>query len=310
MIEIKNVSKSFEKNEVLKELSLTIKKGSIFGLVGINGAGKSTLLRMISGVYSCDNGEILIDGEEVYENPKVKGKIFFLPDDPYYSYNLTGYDLKNIYQSYYDLDEAVLSYHLNQFNLDISRPIHNYSKGMKRQLFVSLAISCRPEYMLLDEAFDGLDPLARLHFKRALIELSTNYGTTVIISSHALRELEDICDSYGLIDHKKILSTGEIDSILSSMFKFQLAFNKEVNELNFKDFDIRSYKVEGRLIKIAIKGEKEKFLKHIEKFDPNFIDEINVSFEDLFIQEVEKRGYLKWDTLNITIKECLCPLFF
>lgn len=295
MIEIKNVSKSFEENEVLKDLNLTIKKGSIFGLVGINGAGKSTLLRMISGVYSCDSGFITVDGEEVFENIKAKSKIFFLPDDPYYSYNLTGLDLKNLYKGYYGLDEEVLYHHLNQFKLDISKPMHNYSKGMKRQLFVSLAISCKPDYMLLDEAFDGLDPLARLHFKRALIELSANHNTTVIISSHALRELEDICDSYGLIDHKTIVSEGEIDSILSNMYKFQLAFNKLIKEEDFKEFDVRSYKEEGRLIKVAIKGDKEKFLEYIKKFEPIFVDEINVSFEDLFIQEVEKRGYLKWD---------------
>lgn len=295
MIEIKNVNKSFGKNEVLKDLSLTIKKGSIFGLVGINGAGKSTLLRMISGVYSCDSGTITVGGEEIFENPQAKKKVFFLPDDPYYAFNLTGVDLKNLYKGYYNLDEEVLDYHLNQFKLDITKPIHNYSKGMKRQLFVSLAISCKPEYMLLDEAFDGLDPLARLHFKRALIELSTTNNTTVIISSHALRELEDICDSYGLIDHKTIVSEGEIDSILSSMYKFQLAFNRPIKEEDFKEFDVRSYKEEGRLIKVAIKGDKEKFLKYIKKFEPIFVDEINVSFEDLFIQEVEKRGYLKWD---------------
>ena len=142
---------------------------------------------------------------------------------------------------------------------------------MKRQLFVSLAISCKPEYMLLDEAFDGLDPLARLHFKRALIELSTTNNTTVIISSHALRELEDICDSYGLIDHKTIVSEGEIDSILSSMYKFQLAFNRPIKEEDFKEFDVRSYKEEGRLIKVAIKGDKEKFLKYIKKFEQSLL---------------------------------------
>lgn len=293
MIEIKNVSKSFGSNLVLKDLSLTIKKGSIFGLVGINGAGKSTLLRMISGVYEPNTGEIIIEGEPVFENSKAKAKIFFLPDDPYYSYNLTGIDLKNLYQSYYDLDEAVLYKHLDTFKLDITKSIHNYSKGMKRQLFISLAIACRPDYMLLDEAFDGLDPLARLHFKRAIIELSTTYQSTIIISSHALRELEDICDSYGLIDHQMIVSEGEIDSILSDMHKFQLAFNKDVNREDFSDFDVRSFSKEGKLIKVAIKGDKVAFLNHIKAYEPIFIDEINVSFEDLFIQEVEARGYLK-----------------
>ena len=293
VIEIRNVYKSFGSNNVLNDLSLTIKKGSIFGLVGINGAGKSTLLRLISGVYRCDQGSIHIEGERVFENKHIKEKIFFLPDDPYYAYNLTGLELKNLYGSYYDLDEALLYKHLDTFKLDIQKPIHNYSKGMKRQLFISLAIACKPQYILLDEAFDGLDPLARLHFKRAIIELSTNHQSTIIISSHALRELEDICDSYGLIDHQTIVSKGEIASILSNMYKFQVAFKKEVSRKDFKDFDVKSYSVEGKIIKIAIKGNKDTFLKYIESFDPILIDEINVSFEDLFIQEVEARGYLK-----------------
>ncbi|MFA5720264.1 MAG: ABC transporter ATP-binding protein [Acholeplasmataceae bacterium] len=293
MIEIRNVYKSFGSNNVLNDLSLTIKKGSIFGLVGINGAGKSTLLRLISGVYRCDQGSIHIEGERVFENKHIKEKIFFLPDDPYYAYNLTGLELKNLYGSYYDLDEALLYKHLDTFKLDIQKPIHNYSKGMKRQLFISLAIACKPQYILLDEVFDGLDPLARLHFKRAIIELSTNHQSTIIISSHALRELEDICDSYGLIDHQTIVSEGEIASILSDMYKFQVAFKKEVSRKDFKDFDVKSYSVEGKIIKIAIKGNKDTFLKYIESFDPILIDEINVSFEDLFIKEVEARGYLK-----------------
>src|SRR5690554_1729441 len=223
MIEIKNVFKSFGENEVLNDLSLTIKKGSIFGLVGINGAGKSTLLRMISGVYNVCSGNILIEGEEVYENPSAKRKIFFLPDDPYFSYRLTGDELKDLYKSYYNFNDDTFYKHLTTFKLDSKKPIHNYSKGMKRQIFISLAIACEPEYILLDEAFDGLDPLARLHFKRALIELSTNNNTTVIISSHALRELEDICDSYGLIDHNTIISEGEIDNALNNMNKYQFA---------------------------------------------------------------------------------------
>lgn len=293
MIEINSVHKAFGPNTVLHDLTLTIKKGSIFGLVGINGAGKSTLLRMISGVYRCDQGSILIEGEPVFENKTVKQKLFFLPDDPYYLYNLTGLDLMNLYSSYYDLDEDVLYRHLNTFKLAIDKPIHNYSKGMKRQLFISLAIACKPEYMLLDEAFDGLDPLARLHFKRAIIELSSTHQTTIIISSHALRELEDICDSYGLIDHQTIVSEGEITSILSDMHKFQVAFNQPITRQDFVDFDVKSYVEEGRLIKIAIKGSKDAFLQHITQFEPIFIDEIQVSFEDLFIQEVESRGYLK-----------------
>lgn len=296
MIEIKNVFKSFGENEVLNDLSLTIKKGSIFGLVGINGAGKSTLLRMISGVYNVCSGNILIEGEEVYENPSAKRKIFFLPDDPYFSYRLTGDELKDLYKSYYNFNEDTFYKHLNTFKLDSKKPIHNYSKGMKRQIFISLAIACEPEYILLDEAFDGLDPLARLHFKRALIELSTNNNTTVIISSHALRELEDICDSYGLIDHNTIISEGEINNALTNMHKYQFATNSNITKEMIKSVEVMSIQKEGRLYKVTFKGNENLFLEEINKLNPIFIDKVFVSFEDLFIEEVEARGYLKWNT--------------
>src|SRR5690606_37031898 len=234
MIEIKNVFKQFGDKQVLKDISLTIKKGSIFGLVGINGAGKSTLLRMMSGVYKPTSGQILIEGSEVFDNPKVKSKVFFLADDPYFSFRLTGEELKNLFESFYHFNEDAYYEHLTRFKLDPNKPIHNYSKGMKRQLFIALAIASEPEYILLDEAFDGLDPLARLHFKRALIDLSTNKNTTIIISSHALRELEDIFDSYGIIDHTTIMSAGSIDNALSNMHKYQFATELVLTKESFE----------------------------------------------------------------------------
>lgn len=293
MIKFQNVSKSFGTNLVLDDFNLEINKGSIFGLVGINGAGKSTMLRILTGIYSTDKGSVTIGGEEVHENPKVKGKIFFLPDDPYYSYNLTGEDLKNLYKSFYELDEETFYKHLKVFKLDSNKSIHNFSKGMKRQLFMSLALSLNPEYMFLDEAFDGLDPLARLYFKKALIELSSRKNTTIIISSHALRELEDICDSYGLIDHKTIIDSGDLNESLASIFKYQISLTDFLSKEMIKSVNIINYETEGKLIKVTFKGDEDKFLKEINKYKPIFIDKITVSFEDLFMEEVESRGYLK-----------------
>lgn len=304
MIEIKNVFKQFGDKHVLNDISLTIKKGSIFGLVGINGAGKSTLLRMISGVYDTTSGEVLVEGEKIFENPKAKNKIFFLADEPYFSFRLTGEELKNLYKSFYNFNETVFYEHLNKFKLNPSNPIHNYSKGMKRQLFIALAIAAEPEYILLDEAFDGLDPLARLHFKRALIELSTNKNTTIIISSHALRELEDICDAYGIIDHTSIISSGSIDHALSNMHKYQFATEKILSEKSFSLIHVMSLKKEGRLYRITFKGNEAEFLKEVENYKPLFIDKMYVSFEDLFIEEIESRGYLKWDISNLILSKC------
>lgn len=294
MIEIKNVSKSFNNNLVLKNFNLNIEKGSIFGLIGINGAGKSTLLRILAGIYNVDSGSITINNNNIYNNKKIKKDIFFLPDDPYYSINLTGEDLKNIYKSYYNFDEDKFYNHLKNFNLKSTDKINDFSKGMKRQLFISLAISCNPKYILLDEAFDGLDPLARLYFKRELIKLVDEFNTTVIISSHALRELEDICDSYGLIDNKEIISSGDLNTSLESLYKYRMAYeNDVVNEGDFKDFDIINFKKDGKLIYITFKGNEKHFIEKTKKLNCIYLEKVPQNFEDLFIEEVKSRGYLK-----------------
>ena len=292
MIEIKNLYKNFKDKEVLKDVSLTIEDGKVFGLVGINGAGKSTLLRTICGVYQADSGDILIDGENVYENEKVKKNIFFLPDDPYYNNNTTPNSLKDIYKVFYNLDEEKYYQYINLFKIPLNKSMNKFSKGMKRQVFISLALSIKPKYLLLDEAFDGLDPLARLTFKRALIDLIDEGNSTVIISSHSLRELEDICDSYGLLDNKNIASSGEISEAIESVHKYQVAF-KEIMEASDFDFEFKSFSKDGRIIKFVVNENYEEFSKLISKYNPLIIDEIPIDFEELFIIEVESRGYLK-----------------
>lgn len=291
MIEIKNLNKSFSDKKVLKDINLTINTGKVFGLIGINGAGKSTLLRLISGVYKADSGSILINGEEVYENEKIKKEIFFLPDEPYYGLNTTPYNLKDIYQVFYDLDEQLYLNYIDLFKIPLKKPMNKFSKGMKRQVFISLALSIKPKYLLLDEAFDGLDPLARLTFKRALIELIEEKNSTIIISSHSLRELEDICDSYALLDNQSIISSGDIQESLNKYHKYQIAFEKVFTKENF-DIDFISYSQDGRIMKVVVKEEYEQFKNKIEKYNPLLIDEIPIDFEELFMIEVESRGYL------------------
>lgn len=292
MIEIKEVCKSFKDKEVLKNINLTIPEGKVFGLVGINGAGKSTLLRLISGVYKTTSGEILIDGQNVYENEIVKKDIFFLPDEPYYSANTTPQSLKDIYKVFYNIDINQYEKYINMFQLPYNKPMNKFSKGMKRQVFISLALSIKPKYLLLDEAFDGLDPLARLTFKRSLIDLIEAKSSTIIISSHSLRELEDICDSYGLLDNKSIASSGEIVEAIESVHKYQIAFNEEMKEEDF-DISFKSFSKDGRVIKVVVKEDYESFKNLISKYNPLIIDEIGIDFEELFIIEVESRGYLK-----------------
>lgn len=285
MIEIKNLSKSFGTTEVLKGLDLTIPDGSIFGLVGINGSGKSTLLRMLAGVYRADSGSIRIDGEEIYNNEHKKKEIFFLPDDPFYVQGTTGLKLAELYRTFYDFDDEAFRRYIDIYKLDATTPIRNFSKGMKRQTFVALAFAISPKYLFLDEVFDGLDPLARLNFKRGLIESMEKTGGTVILSSHSLRELEDICDSYGLIDGHAISSSGNIDSSTEKVYKFQLVFDRTVSKDEFV-FDMMSFEQSERVVRIVVSGEKEEYLRRIREMKPIIVDELPVDFEELFVSRV------------------------
>ena len=291
MIEVKNVFKSFGVKRVLNAADLQVNNGSIFGLVGINGAGKSTLLRLLAGILKPDDGEILYDGLPVYENQKAKSQIFFLPDDPYYTANLTGKAQADFYKNFYDFDENVFKRYTELFDLKTNKPIRNFSKGMKRQLFIALALACKTKYLLLDEAFDGLDPLARLEFKRGLIELQES-GSSVIIASHSLRELEDICDSFALLDNQCVKVYGDIAGELSQLSKFQLVFAENLCQWDLP-FTCLHYEKTGRVIRVVVKGDIEKIRTCIEKMNPIVCDEIPMDFEDMFIYEVGERGYLK-----------------
>ena len=293
MLVIQGVTKGYEKNkEVLQGVSVTVEDGSIFGLVGINGAGKSTLLRLIAGVMRADSGEVLVDGESVFENERVKKQIFFLPDDPYYNSNVTADGLAALYRATHDFDEQVFAEYLGKFKLDRKKPIRNFSKGMKRQVFVALALAVKPKYLLLDEAFDGLDPLARLVLKKALAELVKEKNTSVVISSHSLRELEDLCDSYGILDHGQITCSVDLENDGQKIHKFQAAFDGEITA-EMLGFACMSFEKTGRVVRVIAKGDGEELLAKITALRPMFVEEIEVDFEELFIGEVEARGYLQ-----------------
>lgn len=293
MIEIKNLTKSYVKGKpVLQNVSLTVREGTVFGLVGINGSGKSTLLRIIAGVLRGEGGQVCVDGEDVYENEGAKGKIFFLPDDPYYTSNVTASALADMYRAAYEFDDNAFRGYLEKFALNVKTPIRNFSKGMKRQVFVALALAVKPKYLLLDEAFDGLDPLARLVLKKALVELVEEKGTSVIISSHSLRELEDFCDSYGILDHGDIACAGELGDDLQKIHKFQMAFTTPM-QAEMLGFAYLSYKQQGRVVYVVARGDEKELLEKINALNPLFVEEIAVDFEELFIGEVESRGYLQ-----------------
>ena len=288
MIEIQGLKKSYGSKLVLDGVHLTVPDGAKFGLVGINGAGKSTLLRLIADVLRPDEGVILLDGESVTGNAKKREELFFLPDDPYYASGTTIAKLIDLYRAFYPFDRALFDKYASIFGLQLLTPIRNFSKGMKRQAFAALALACRPRYLLLDEAFDGLDPLARLELKRGLIEQE---DCTVLISSHSLRELEDICSGFALLDGGTIADAGDIHDALGKVHKFQFALEKEVRREDIP-FECLSFEAEGRVAKIIVRGEPEYILRMLEALHPLFVEEIAVDFEELFLCEVQKRGYM------------------
>lgn len=285
MLEIKNVTKAFKDKSVLDNVSLNIDHGSIFGLVGVNGAGKSTLLRSITGIYSLDDGLVLFEGLDTYVDPEIRKRIFLVSDDPYYPYGSSIKSLKMFYKSFYDFDEEVYQKYLNLFKLSETDNISNFSKGMKRQALLLIALACKPDLLLLDEAFDGLDPIVRVHIKNALSDLIEDNNSLIIISSHNLKELEDICDSYGILENGHIETYGDLLESKANINKYQLAFKEEVDIEMFKGFDVLYKNMEGRIVTLVIKGNREDVSKKLEALNPLILDVLNVNFEELFIYE-------------------------
>lgn len=285
-----NLVKSFNDKKVLDNLNISIEDGTVFGLIGINGAGKSTLLRLISGVYSQDLGIVEVGGECVFENEKIKKDIIYVSDDPYFPFSSTIKSLKVFYSSFYNLNEDLYQKYLSMFNLKENALISSFSKGMKRQVSLLFAMAISPKYLLLDECFDGLDPLVRLNFKKALTELIQDKKITVIISSHNLKELEDICDSFGILENGKINTYGDLIDSKTNINKYQLAYSIEKTKDDFKDFNLMSIEISGRVVSLVIKGNKEEIMAKLEKSEPLFIDVLPVNFEELFIYEMEARN--------------------
>lgn len=285
MLEIKNVTKAFKDKSVLDDVSLNIDHGSIFGLVGVNGAGKSTLLRSIAGIYSLDDGLVLFEGLDTYVDPEIRKRIFLVSDDPYYPYGSNIKSLKMFYKGFYVFDEEVYQKYLSLFKLSETDNISNFSKGMKRQAMLLIALACKPDLLLLDEAFDGLDPIVRVHIKNALSDLIEDNNSLIIISSHNLKELEDICDSYGILENGHIETYGDLLESKANINKYQLAFKEEVDIELFKDFDVLYKNMEGRIITLVIRGNREEVSEKLETFNPLILDVLNVNFEELFIYE-------------------------
>lgn len=292
MIEIKNISKSYGDIKVLDKLNCTIQDGLIYGLVGANGAGKSTLLRIVNGIYLADSGEVLIDGENPLNNPKVKQNIVFVPDDLFFYSGYTIHDMALFYKALYEnFDMEYLEKLAKTLKLDTRRKISTFSKGMKRQCALILAIATNAKYMFFDETFDGVDPVVRTVLKKILANHLEEKKSTIVLTSHNLRELEDIADNLGLLHAGGILFEGDIDEIKTNMFKVQISFKEEFNKKTFKDLELLSFKKTGSVASLIIKGDKEEVSNILESMNPVILDYLPLTLEEIFIYEMEVLGY-------------------
>ncbi len=238
MIQIKELTKKIDGNLILDKINLEIKKGSAFGLLGSNGAGKSTLLRLLSGVYRQDSGEIMVDEGKVYDNPDVKKKIFFISDETIQFTGYTLFELKEHYKCFYkNFSEEVFDNLVKVVGLPLKKKLSTFSKGMKRQAIVIVGLACRTEYLLLDEAFDGLDPTMRLIVKNIIFDAILDRQLTIIISSHNLREISEICDTAAMLHNGKIVFCHETDNI-EGINKIQAVFKKDVTKEDFPELNI------------------------------------------------------------------------
>ncbi len=289
MIQADNVSKSYGDIKAIDSITTTIEKGSIYGLIGSNGAGKSTFLRMVAGVFKPDIGSVTLEGETTFENEEIKRKIFYISDDQYFKPTFSAKDVKEFYSFFYPkFDDNRYKHLLKAFGLDEDRKIRTFSKGMKKQLSVIYAVCSGADYLLCDETFDGLDPVARQSVKSLLANDVIEKQITPILASHNLRELEDICDHVGLMHRGGVLFSKDINDMKLGVHKFQMVL-KENTEINFA-IPLSEYRT-GSLMTVILKGDREELTAKIKELNPVFLEALPLTLEEIFISEMEVKGY-------------------
>lgn len=292
MIQVNNLTKSFQDVLALDHVTASIKDGQVFGLIGTNGAGKSTFLKLASGILKADEGAVLIDDENVFENIHRKADLFYISDEQYFFRNTTPKELMGFYQTVYPkFDKAQFEQLLQAFDLPIHRKVNTYSKGMKKQLSVLLGICSNTKYLLCDETFDGLDPVMRQAVKSLFAEYIESRALTPIIASHNLRELEDICDHVGLLHRGGILFSKDMDDMKTGIHKVQLIFGEQTSLQDIHDFDIIHTKNTGSFYTLTVRGEKEELIRRLQALDLTFFELVPLSLEEIFISETEVKGY-------------------
>lgn len=292
MIKITNLNKSYGDKKVLEDLNCTIKTGSIYGLIGANGAGKSTLLRIIMGIFQKNSGSIEIDGKEISDSEEFKQKLVYVPDDLFFFKNYSIDDMIIFYSKLYkNFDKDFAGKMFDKLKLNRKQKIQTFSKGMKRQTALVCAIATNADYMFFDETFDGIDPVIRNFMKKIIAEQMQKKETTIIMTSHNLRELEDICDNLGLLHKGGILFESDIDSLKTNMFKIQISLKKDFSSVDFQNLNVLSFKKTGSVATVILKGEREGYEKILREMDPVILDFLPLTLEEIFIYEMEVLGY-------------------
>ena len=293
MIQVNNVVKTFDGSRALDGLTMRVERGSIYGLVGPNGSGKSTILRHITGVYRPDSGSVLVEGKPVYEDPEVKARIAVIPDELYYFNSASTRDMMRFYRGVYPKFDMERYEILRRAfpEVDEKAPIRRLSKGMQKQSAFWLALCCNPELLVLDEPVDGLDPVMRRQVWSLLMGDVAQRGTTVLVSSHNLRELEDVCDHVGILSHGKVLLERSLTDLQDNVVKLQVAFNQpELPQLP-KDMNILHIGQLGRVYTLIVRGDPSEIKTRMAAYSPILLEALPLSLEEIFIYELGGEDY-------------------
>ncbi|WP_026510052.1 MULTISPECIES: ABC transporter ATP-binding protein [unclassified Butyrivibrio] len=293
MIKATNLSKRFDDIQAIAGIDLTIEDGQVFGLVGTNGAGKSTFLRIAAGILKPDTGNVTIDGRPVYENPEIKRELFYISDDTAFFPNTTPVEMATFYSRIYPgYNMGRFDYLMSNFGLEKNRKIKTFSKGMKKQLSIILGIVAGTRYLYCDETFDGLDPVMRQAVKSLFIGDMSSRNFTPVIASHNLRELEDICDTVGLLHKGGILLSKNLDEAKSDIHKLQCVFRDEESQKRIEDkLCVLTKENRGRLVTMTIRGQEEDIGDALRAENPIFMEILPLSLEEIFISETGVEGY-------------------
>ncbi len=290
MIEIKNLTKKYGSFTAIEDISFTVDKSSIYGLVGYNGAGKTTLLKTAAGMLKADGGEILFDGENIFDNGLVRSNLLYVPDEAYFIKGASLERMGKFYKDYYpNFSSKVFKNMTEAMGLDPKKNLGSFSKGMQRQAVVILALSTMPKYMLLDEVFDGIDPHKRNLCKKIFLEYMAETGCSIIMSSHNLQEISDLCDHVALINGKKLAMNVSVDDASNAYVKYRLIFDRDIDKSIFDGIENKGINIDNKFATIIVPSNFND--NRLASLRPIHMDSVTLSLEEVFLNEMEDKDY-------------------